>query len=856
MSSKRRSFDETGLIQLRLQRLEEQTSVKPILEKLFSTAPALPFPIAFIIGIVFAARISSPQFLWTVLSTTIVLAIICFFGFFKTNANLKLLLSLTASCLVIFALGTIRFYSVLDCPPEHISRYLTTERELATIKGRIVSSVRTDPLETGISSIPWLSSKSSFYLETQSLKTRDGWQNACGRIRVQVAEPADHLKAGDTVQIHCWLSRFSPPANPGQFDLSNYMRQRGVHIAANVGIKEGVTVLEHSNSLFLSLQNALYHYACGALFDDTLTDNDARALSQALLLGRRSGLSPKISAAFQETNLAHFISLSGMHVGIIAGSLWFVLRTCGLRRQFRAILCIVLILLYAMVVPPRAATLRAVFLSCFFFASVLIHRHPSPLNTLAISAWVLLMVRPWELFSAGWQLSFLSVLGILLLYSTVRFHLLTRLFYPIGPYLNRIGPMRDLYHAILELLAVGLSAWITISPVLLYYFGRVNPLSPLWTVLVMLPVLFILYAGFTKIILAFILPSLSAVLGWILSFAATCLETMVLLLSKVDFFQIASCRPGLWLVFGIYALMLTLALLPYRNQTARKIVFAAVIVCFSWPAVSRLVQSNHQDSLELTCLSVGHGQAAVLSGPSGQHLLFDAGSITNKDISRKVIQPFLQHKSIFSLEAIYLSHGDMDHINAVAELADSVRVNTLYANQTLLKTAESPSLENQLVMNLSQTIKPITTAPYSNDHRDFNIISIWPTKDVLNNSSISENDTSEVILIKYAGRRILLCGDIERQAQKQLMDLYPNLKADVMVLPHHGSTNNLDTRFVEHFQPSVCIASCSRRNLQNVYRPDENDNTDVFYTAQDGAVTVKIKADGTLSTDGLLKTNN
>ena len=162
MSLKRRSFDESDLIRLRLQRLEEQTTDRPLIERLFSTAPTLPFAVAFLIGIAIASRISSTRALWMIVCLSVSLTFLFLFLSLKAKPAFKILSMLTASALVMFALGTVRYYSVLDRSPEHICHYLKSERELATLKGRIVSSIRTDPLQTGISSVPWLSSKSSF----------------------------------------------------------------------------------------------------------------------------------------------------------------------------------------------------------------------------------------------------------------------------------------------------------------------------------------------------------------------------------------------------------------------------------------------------------------------------------------------------------------------------------------------------------------------------------------------------------------------------------------------------------------------------------------------------------------------
>jgi competence protein ComEC len=242
----------------------------------------------------------------------------------------------------------------------------------------------------------------------------------------------------------------------------------------------------------------------------------------------------------------------------------------------------------------------------------------------------------------------------------------------------------------------------------------------------------------------------------------------------------------------------------------------------------------------------------VLSGPNNEHILFDAGSITNKNIAHKTIFPYLQHKSIFSLDTVYLSHGDLDHINAVGDLVSYVKVKDIYANQVLLQTAQTPSVEKELYDGLVLAGYDLTAIRNYTGPKGLTIQSLWPNADIVKDPAVSENDTSEVVLIRYADRHILLCGDIERQSQQRLMELCPDLTVDVLVLPHHGSTTNLDSRFIEHFNPAVVIASGSQRNAASAYQPPKDSGIQIYRTAKDGAVTIKIKADGTLSAAGFL----
>ncbi|MHC5141661.1 MAG: DNA internalization-related competence protein ComEC/Rec2 [Planctomycetota bacterium] len=852
----RRSHDEFDLIRLNLQRMDALTSTPPLIEQLFFTAPVLPFTIAFGLGILLAYKVQAPRIFWIATGCMTLSAGLCLLLALKVKTRYHFALALTGMCLAAFALGAVRSYSITETPPNHITGYLHSERELATLQGKVISSVRTDESSRGLSAIPWLSSQSSFYLMTESVHTPGGWQKATGKVRVQISEPVAHVRPGNTVRVDCWLSHFSPPANPGQFDLQKHMHRRGVYLAASVPIAEGVEVVNPSVLLLPKTRSALYHLASDALLDETATDNTVRSLTSALLLGQRRDLSPQIMAAFRNTNLAHFISLSGMHVGILAGSLWWLIRITGLTKRPRAVLCIALILLYAMIVPARAATMRAVFISCFFFASVLFNRQAGALNTLSFSAMALLFVHPYDLFSAGWQLSFLSVLGILLFFRAIQFHFLTKFFYPVAAYLpKRLTGLKSLLRIAIDWLAVGISVWITTAPILLHYFGQINLLSPLWTVLVLPLVSLILCAGFAKILLSALFPTIASVFGWMLHQTATGFGNIVILLSKIDFFRVVSYRSGVWLVFTLYFLMLAICLLPPWCWRIRKGVLILILACFLYPGISSNLEIKNRDGLSITCLSVGHGQAVVLTAPGNEHFLFDAGSITNRNIANKTILPFLQHQNIFSLEAVCLSHGDLDHINAVGDIAATVNIKNIYANQVLLDSAQEPSIEKDVCQTLTQmnrTVKPFQD--YSG-HKGLTIKSIWPDEAILLEPSVSENDKSEILLIEYVGRKILLCGDIERASQKRLINQSPDLTADVLILPHHGSTTNLDAHFVESLKPAVVVASCSKRSVKNAFHPPEESSIQAFYTASNGAVTININANGDLCTNPFISTS-
>lgn len=255
----------------------------------------------------------------------------------------------------------------------------------------------------------------------------------------------------------------------------------------------------------------------------------------------------------------------------------------------------------------------------------------------------------------------------------------------------------------------------------------------------------------------------------------------------------------------------------------------------------------------MTCLAVGHGQAIVLSSPDGKTYLFDGGSITNRDPGMRTIVPYLKHRGIQKLDAAFISHGDLDHYNALPEIAMAGLIKAVYANNGFSDRAKERQSPVKLVETLEKKRIPVKTTLDPFPLGSYVVVkSIWPAAGQTV-QTLSENDRSEVLLIAYAGKTILLSGDIETYAQQKIVELYPNLKADVLILPHHGSTTNLSDEFMQKIAGEIIIASCAESRIANAYKSDNGQH--VFYTGRDGAVEVKIKTDGTICAAGFVSSD-
>ncbi|MBN1796413.1 MAG: DNA internalization-related competence protein ComEC/Rec2, partial [Sedimentisphaerales bacterium] len=694
----------------------------------------------------------------------------------------------------------------------------------------------------------------SFYLKLTEAETVDGWAKVSGKVRVQVNEPVFGLQTGDYIQVCCWLSGFDGATNPGQFNLKEYLASRNVYVGASVNTGDGIKVLDKGGGSFLlATRNYLYNYSNQALFSQAEQDNET-GLLRALLLGYRGSIDDETYEAFRKTGLLHFISLSGMHLGILVGLVWWLCGRFGLLKPARAVVCIIVIILFLLIVPPREPTLRAAIICFVFCASAFFRRYPNPLNSLSLAAIILLLIRPTCLFEAGWQLSFASVLGILLLANSIISFLNVRIIEPLSKII-KVSFLRGFILFIVKynlgIFAVGFAAWLGGSGILLYHFYTVNPLTCFWTVLAFPFIALILCLGYLKIVLALFFPTISAILMFLLNDLAGMLIWMVKLISKKCPSEILIGKVPLSYVLFFYAAILITGWLVFSRIKMKKLVMGflitSVVVSLGFIKGGKVGHSE----FVMTVLDVGHGQSIVLQG-GGKNILFDAGSLHSKNIGQRVIIPFLRYSGISRLDAVVISHQDVDHINGLPEIAQQYPIGKVYASGDFLIN-QKIGMAGFLTKVLNKTGFEINAINDEILNKPFEFEILWPAESVCGDESLSDNDKSIVALITFSGKKILICSDIERFAQEEVLRKYKDLKADIVIAPHHGSAGGFESGFIEKLDAEYLICSCGQRRIEKLQ--NENITSRLFITARDGAVFVKINSTGGLFISGCISQN-
>jgi competence protein ComEC len=244
----------------------------------------------------------------------------------------------------------------------------------------------------------------------------------------------------------------------------------------------------------------------------------------------------------------------------------------------------------------------------------------------------------------------------------------------------------------------------------------------------------------------------------------------------------------------------------------------------------------------------------------GETFIFDAGSLYRRNIGQYIVVPYLDDCGIHTIDALVASHNDTDHINGVPEICQHCRVRQIYTNPVFMQQTSQGGAHvlNEFVKEHSKALKVLPCHLVLNG---VTIETLWPDPNDETITQLSDNNTSSVILMTYAGRSVLITSDIEQTTQQTLLDRYPNLKIDVLIAPHHGSTATLSPEFLTQLNPKIILSSCSYASYQKKsvvserFYPADFPRKNIahfFYTARDGALTVTINPSGNIATSSWL----
>jgi competence protein ComEC len=744
-------------------------------------------------------------------------------------------------------------------PDHHISRFITTASH--QVSGILDSPAWTD------------NQRWKFDLSVETLENDRGLFPVTGKLRVTLDGDPPDLNIGDHI---CFNARIQPIRNfqnPGGFDYRQHMAFNGIYGSVFVQSSE----VEHMPPFQGGLMQGVYRVRKTISRTlDTIGEADDRAVLKALVIGERSELSDSVTENFSKAGVSHLLSISGLHVGIVGMTSFFIFRWCFswipffLRRAWTrkgaALLSMIPVLGYGLISGMSPSTQRSVIMILIFLMTFLIHREHESLNTLAVAAILILIVHPPSLFAASFQLSFASVFAIL--------YFLPRFWQPDTDDLNI---RKRIKNYTLSSFWVTLCATIGVQPLVMLYFNQISLISPIAN-FILIPLV-----GFMATPLGLIFAALSllspAASRWGLELCAAILKISLNLtdfFANLPFSAIKTITPTLLEVICMYMLLLALMALKKKQRTTAQMLKALTLpnrdamqpyVKNIWRAISvasaillgmdalywgyqRFLRSDFRVSI----LDVGQGTANLLEFPGGPVMLIDAGGFSNPaafDIGKMVVAPLLWRKKIRTVDIIVLSHANSDHANGMAYIAAHFHVKGVWVNT---EPDGGSGYRRLMDILLEQGLEPADFNTFSR-HHEINGVSldiVNPPPDFLEKRQAESwrdiNNNSLAVRACYGTVNMLFAGDIKSGAEKEMVALYGNrLHSRVLVAPHHGSKSSNSVVFADAIEPQIVIFSTGLNNRFDFPHPSvikryRDRGATLLNTASHGAI--EISTDG------------
>ena len=520
----------------------------------------------------------------------------------------------------------------------------------------------------------------------------------------------------------------------------------------------------------------------------TRGEREAASLAAALLLGETAELSPTTVSAFRDGGVAHVLSISGLHVGLLALGLSAALRAVRAGVASRDAVLLAATLAFAAFTGGRAPVTRAALMIGLYLAARLLGRPTSPAQVVGASALVLLCADPENLFDVGFLLTYSAVFGLGFLAPRFARPLRRRLPAPLA-----------------DGVAATLGAELCVFPIQATVF-HVVPFVTLLSNLLVVPLAgLFLYAAAILLPLLVAGPLPAALALGPLSVLSRAIVGLLGLIDGLGAVRVVPTPPFAWAV----ALTLLLAAAgTLRAARPRRLALAAAVALVLLVSARPSVAARPGEA-RLVALDVGQGDALLVVTEAGRILVDGGGSFDAAyDFGRVRLLPRLAALGAVSFDAVVLTHPHPDHAGGLRSALRLLRVDRLCVPRGALRSSH---LDEALEAAAREEIR--VEAFGAGDR----IVAAGLEMEVLHPGAetyarSAENNGSLVLAFRLAGRRVLLAGDVETAAEADLLARGGDLSADVLKVPHHGSRTSTTPELLSAVSPRVALLSVGRRN--------------------------------------------
>lgn len=700
-------------------------------------------------------------------------------------------------------------------PINHISNFISDGGRAASIRG-VVSD---EPVKAKAF---YGKERTALTLKVSGLSYGVLSLDSTGLVRITLySENGDlPIGLGDEIVVSGRLSKPLSYKNAGIFDYSDYLKIKGIHAVMTVKDPGSIRIVDKARLNFIRLKSFLLREKINGAIT-RYTDSSSSPFLRAILTGSRSGMDDAVMEDFIKTGTVHVIAISGLNIVLIAGIFIFLLRLFGIRKKLNLIITSALLVFYCFVAGASPPVIRATMMFIIVSLGYVISRESDIINSVSTAAFAMLIINPNELFDPSFQLSFLSILGIVLFSGRIE---------------SMLGGGSNY---IVKGMAVSIAAILFVWPLVARYFNIISPIA-IMANLVIVPALFLItVVSFILLGLSFLgLDTIAVYIGYLLSALVHITFYINHIFAQIPFSFIRIGSPSILFLSLYYVFTPLLLFLKRKRQLFIIILIAANI------AIWKDVFSHNSNELKITFIDVGRGDSILLEFPDGKSMLIDAGPGGIEglfDAGRSIVAPFLWNKGIKKIDALLITHFHSDHMGGALYLLDNFDVGCA------MDAGAAPGSEMRLYNKYRKIIfkknfrrLKIAQGDEILGYAGVRIFILNPPED----KPVSDaNNGSIALRLEYRNFSALFCADIGSRAMENMFKYGRLLRSDILKIPHHGGSVGdkvIARNFFENVSASVFIISSGDifNSEPFLFQHLNHPGSALYNTREDGAIEV------------------
>lgn len=791
-----------------------------------------PFFVAAVIGLA-AAYLSIYSSGYIVLSAGVII-IACYFIFYKYSK--------TPLFYILFVL----IFPIMVIRTEYYSRGMRYQGKLtqdcyAYIKGEAVSVIK---------------GGNSYATRLNNALLIPDWENNDEKVNepvksgIIIYSEDSFCHAGDYIWVRVKLKDFEEPTNEGQFNARAYYTSDGINYQGIFNKTVNITPCEGTlKASLLNIADSIKN-----VYVNTFTQKNAGTM-RAIVLGDRSVLDDEIKELYKKNGISHILAISALHITMVGMLVYRMLKKIISVIQ-AAVLSSVIMLFYLYITGNSVSAGRAVIMILVFMLADVLGRTSDGANTLGLAVVILIIKNPYCISNAGFLMSFLAMAGIIFVKPIFSNEETIMLFFRKKKMVSLTEMF--IYHNIIDMLITGLCVQIATLPVVLSMSGQIAIISLLLNIVVIPLMSVIMVSGILTGIMGLI--SMKAAI-WTAGAGEYILDLYSWLCEK------ASGSSGAVIVTGhppekavvLYYVFLIVWCVIYYMKVFSGISgkYRNVLPVILYLIITIQLRYDKGCSMKISMLDVGQGDSIVLQTSDGFNALFDGGSTSKKNIGRYRIYTYLKYAGVRSLDYVFVSHPDKDHISGIYELIDMCD-NTFEIKNIVLPHINDTDETLLEIRKMADGAGINVLYACRGDALSAGNLSISCVHPCKNYNYESANDYSAVYLISFGKFSMLMTGDAESKAEKCLIqdarksdsvvDLQKLSGINVLKAGHHGSRGASSENFLRFVKPETALISCG---VDNSYGHPHNETlqrlkeagTKVYRTDDRGEIMVRVWED-------------